>query len=100
MFPSHLAEIVLIPTESLFALAIVIVVSLLICAGLGALVIVLGKAGSQLSKLLFKNSNKLTFRIFGAEVRLQSAGLVFIFLAIVMVLTLMYVILRITPGHP
>ena len=86
----------LIPLESLIALALIILVGIPIC---WAILRLISLAGTKYYTHFFKSTGHLTLKILGAQINLRVAGIVFLFLAVVIILALLYAILRMVPGR-
>ena len=90
-------SLILLPLEVLLALGGALIAAYVVCVVIFNLV---KWAGKKYFDYFFKNPGTLSVRILGAQINLKVAGVVFIFLSIVIVLTILYGVLRMIPGRP
>ena len=81
------------PRESAWALMVIVFIAFFVCLSIAWV-------ASKYGKLFFKNPNNLKIKVLGAEIDFKAAGVTFIFLAVLIVLTILYVILRMAHGSP
>jgi len=91
----QLAVLILMPLETILVLGAIVFIAIPLC---GTLIGLIGWAGKKYFDFFFKSPGKLKIKFLKMEVDLQGAGIVFLFLAIVIVLAVLYAFLRMVPG--